>query len=149
MMTDALLQLSSAQAVTSTAVSTNVIDLLQNRDLAGGDALSAIFTVDATATAAGAATVTFQIISSAAANLSSPTVLVQSAPIPKADLVAGRQPFYIAVAPNASGSVPLGQRYLAVQYTVGTGPLTAGSFSCVLSCDPSTAKLYNAAFIAA
>lgn len=133
MMTDALLQLSSAQAVTASAVSTNTIDLLQSRDLAGGNDLYAVFTVDVAATAAGAATVQFQIITSAAAALTSPTILVQTDAIGKAELTAGRRPIYIEIPASILAAQPIGQRYLGVQYTVGTGPLTAGSFSASIT----------------
>lgn len=149
MMLDAQLQLSSAQAVTASAVSTNTIDLSQNRDLASGDTLVALFTVDSTVTAAGAATVNFQIVSSASGNLSSPTILAQSGPIPKADLTAGRAPFSVGLAQNASLAISLGQRYIGVQYTVGTGPLTAGSFTCCLTTDTNIPKIYPSGYTVA
>jgi hypothetical protein len=133
MLTDALLQLSSAQAVTASAVSTNTIDLSQNRDLGPGTDLYAVFTVDVAATAAGAATVNFQIISSAAANLSSPTILVQTDAIAKTELTLGRRPIYLEIPASILAAQPIGQRYLGVQYTVATGPLTAGSFSCAIT----------------
>ena len=65
MITDAFLSLSSAQAVTASAVSTNAIDTsLIGRDIGDGKDLYAHFTVDVSAVAAGAATVQFQIITS-------------------------------------------------------------------------------------
>ena len=133
MLLDALLQLSNAQAVTTTAVSTNTIDLSQNRDLGPGENLHAIISVDTTATAAGAATVTFQIISSASAALTSPTVLSQTDAIPIANLTAGRKPIVIDLSPAVLNAQPIGQRYLGLQYTIGTGPLTAGAFTAYLS----------------
>lgn len=133
MMLDALLQLSAAQAVTVTAFSTNTIDLGVARDLGPGDQLYVTFGVDTTATAAGAATVTFQIVTSANANLSSPTILVQSDAIPIAQLTAGRKPFALAITPQILTSLPNGQRYLGVQYTIGTGPLTGGSFTATVT----------------
>jgi hypothetical protein len=133
MMLDALLQLSSAQAVTASAVSTNTIDLSQARDVGTGSDLYAVFAVDTTATAAGAATVTFQVISSASSNLSSPTILGSTDAIPKADLVAGRAPISLCISPSALTAAPLGQRYLGVQYTVATGPLTAGAFTAYIT----------------
>lgn len=150
MMTDALLQLSSAQAVTVSAVSTNTIDLSQNRDIGAGKDLYAIFGVDVAALAAGAATVTFQVISSAAANLGSPTVLVQTDAIGKAELTAGRKPICLCIPCAHLLAQPIGQRYLGVQYTVGTGPLTAGSFSCTLSpADVNVGKNYPSGFTVA
>lgn len=129
MITDAFLQLSSAQAVTASAVSTNTIDLSQARDLGPGEEMHVSISVDTTVTAAGAATVNFQLITSAAANLSSPTIIIQTDAIGKAALTAGaRIDLPIPKQTTAQGTA-LGQRYLGVQYTVGTGPLTAGAFT--------------------
>ena len=150
MMTDALLQLSSAQAVTATAVSTNTIDLGAARDLGQGRDLYAVFGVDEAATAAGAATVNFQIISSASANLSSPTILAQTDAIPKTDLTLGRKPIALCVPSAILLAQPIGQRYLGVQYTVATGPLTAGKFTChIADCDPGVGKNYPSGFTVA
>lgn len=132
MITDALLLLSSAQAVTSSAVSTNTIDLGVARDIGSGEPLYAVFTVDTAATAAGAATVNFQVISSAAANLGTPTILVQTDAIGKAELTAGRRAIVLEIPPSVLAAQPIGQRYLGVQYTVATGPLTAGAFTAQL-----------------
>ena len=134
MMTDALLQLSAAQVVTASAVSTNTIDLSVARDMgAGCSCLYVVFTVDETATAAGAATVNLQLISSAAAALTAPTVLVQSDALAKTEFVAGRRPIYFKVPASVLLALPLGQRYLGVQYTVAVGPLTAGKFSAAIT----------------
>lgn len=130
MWTDALTQLSSAQAVTSSAVSTNTIDLGASADIGSGSDLYVHFTVDQTALAAGAATVTFQLISSASANLSSPTVLAQSDAIGKAELTAGRRPITLPVPSTVKASAG---RYLGAQYVVGTGPVTQGAFSATIS----------------
>lgn len=135
-MVDDFLKPSLAQAVTSSAVSTNTIDLGVARDLGSGEELNFSFTVDVAATAAGAATVTFQVISSAAAALTSPTILTQTDAIGKAELTAGRKPIVVPIARAALISAQaLGQRYLGAQYTVATGPLTAGSFTCYLVID--------------
>lgn len=126
MITDAILKVSTAQAVTASAVSTNTIDGGAAGYANFGD-LQMLFMVDTTAAAAGAATVTFQIIGSAAANLSSPVVLAQSDAIPKAELVAGR---HIAVAfPGRWNGLTAAPRYIGANYLVATGPLTAGAFS--------------------
>lgn len=147
MLVDALLQLSAAQAVTASAVSTNTIDLGTARDLAPGKPLYLVFGVDTTATAAGAATVTFQAISSAAANLGSPTVLAQTDAIGKAELTAGRKLIAVPIAPPVLAAQPKGQQYLGAQYTVATGPLTAGAFTCYLTDTlPPGAQLYASGF---
>lgn len=122
---DGLLQVSTAQAVTATAVSTDKIDLLQARDIGEGKELFMHFNVDTTATSGGSAVVTFEVISSAAADLSSPTVIGSSAGIPVASLVAGYRNV-VKINP-VLGS--LGQRYLGARYTVATANLTAGAFT--------------------
>lgn len=129
MITDALLQLSAAQAVTASAVSTNTVDLGTARDIGTGESLEVDITVDTTVTAAGAATVNFQVISSASAALTSPNVIAQTDAIGKAELTAGRKPIRIQISPAVLNALPVGQRYIGVQYTVGTGPLTAGAFT--------------------
>lgn len=123
---------SQAQAVTATAVSTDTIDLSQVRDIGPGEDLRFMFNVDTTVTAAGAGTVNFQVITSAAANLSSPTVLAQTDAIGKAELVAGRRPIEVVIPRSLLAAQPIGQRYIGVQYTVGTGPLTAGAFTAYI-----------------
>ena len=142
MITDANLQLSSAQAVTGTAVSTNTIDLSVARDIGEGEDLLANFSVPTTCTAAGAATVTLQVIASAAANLSSPVVVGSSDAIPVASLVAG----YRASVPVGPQIKSLGLRYLGVNYVVATGPLTAGAFTCDLNTAVNDVKNYASGF---
>jgi hypothetical protein len=147
MLLDALLLLSAAQAVTASAVSTNTVDLKAARDIAPGSDVYAVFDVDQTVTAAGAATVAFEIISSAAADLSSPTVLVSTAPIGKAELTQGRRPIALEITDTILASQPIGQRYLGVRYTVATGPLTAGQFTCYFADEkPSVGKNYPSGF---
>lgn len=150
MITDALLNLSVAQAVTASAVSTNTIDLGVARDIGQGTDLYVVFGVDVAATAAGAATVNFQIITSANANLSSPNILTQTDAIPKTDLTLNRKPIAICVPSAILNALPIGQRYFGVQYTVGTGPLTAGSFTCYITLeDPGVGKNYSSGFTVA
>lgn len=132
-MVDDFLKLSAAQTVTASAVSTNTVDLGTSRDLGPGERLMVQFTVDQTVTAAGAGTVTFQVISSAAAALTSPTILAQTDAIGKAELTAGRKPIVVTIDRAALISAQaLGQRYIGVQYTIGTGPLTAGQFTAYI-----------------
>lgn len=149
MLTDALTLLSSAQVVTTTAVSTNTIPMSQVRDLGPGHQLYAVFTVDATVTAAGAATVNFQVITSASAALTSPTIIAQTDAIGKAELTQGRRPIVVALNPSVLAAQPNGQLYLGVQYTVGTGPLTAGSFTCNIVDGPEVIKHYPAGYYVA
>jgi hypothetical protein len=127
--------LSEAQAVTASAVSTNTIDLSLARDIAAGEDLSIFVAVDEAATASGSATVDFQVISSAAANLGSPTVLSATGPIGKAELTLGRKLIELKVPRAVLLAQPVGQRYLGIQYVVATGPLTAGKFTAGIVVD--------------
>lgn len=129
MYTDALLQLSSAQAVTTSDVSDNTVDLGVAKNVGAGEQIYVRVTVDEAATADGAATVNFQVIQSAAANLGSATVIGQTGAIPKANLAINKS-FDIPI-PRSFVNMP-GQRYLGLNYEVGTGPLTAGKFSATI-----------------
>lgn len=125
MITDNLLLLSDAQAVTASAASTNTVDLGTARDIGEGEELYVHFKVDTTFTAAGAATMTMNIITSASADLSTPTILASTAAIAVATLVAGYRTA-IEIPPQIKS---LGQRYIGVSYTIATGPMTAGAIS--------------------
>lgn len=131
------LVLSDAQAVTATAISANVIDLGDSKDLAVGERLYLVIKCDETATAAGAATVVFSLISDSVVGLaSSPTTHFATAAIGKADLTLN--------AVVAKVALPLGvyERYLGLSYTVATGPLTAGKFSAFIVKDLDQYKAY-------
>lgn len=125
MILDALLTVSSAQTVTTDAVSTNTVDLGTARDIGEGTPLYAYVNVDTAVTSdTGGSTVTFNVIGSASADLSSPVVLGSSGPIVKTALTAGAK---VAVRVNPSiGSKAY--RYLGVQYDV-SATLTAGAFT--------------------
>lgn len=121
---DAQNSFSRDQAVTSSAASTDVIDLGSARSIAvAGKPLDIMVTVTEAATASGAATVTFALEESS--DNSTYTALISTAAIGKATLALGYQ---------LSLRIPASQtkRYLRVYYTVATGPLTAGKFSAGL-----------------
>jgi hypothetical protein len=110
------------QALTTSAASTDYIDLGAARDIGNGQALEILVLCTEAVTAAGAATVTVALQSDDNPSFSSPANLVLSDAIPKASLVAGTQVLRV--------SVPYGtERYLRLFFTVGTGPLTAGKFT--------------------
>lgn len=113
--------LSDEQAVTTTAFDQFWYDTTaDNRDIGHiGQWLE--FTVDEAATAAGAATVVFEIGDATDDAGSGFVALATSAAIGKAALTLGAKPF--------EGQVNNTQRYIGVRYTVATGPLTAGKFS--------------------
>lgn len=130
MILDKLLMFSEKQAVTTTATSTDVIDLGPidgtRRDIGVGYPLEFWTTVNTTATAAGAATVNVQLQTSP--DNSTWTTIASSGDLALSALVAGKR--------IVSQKVPSGvQKYLRVNYTVGTGPLTAGAFTSGINLD--------------
>lgn len=130
MILDKLLMFSEAQAVTASAASTDVIDLGpidgNRRDIGVGYPLELFVNVNTTATAAGAATVNVQLQTSP--DNSTWTTLTSSGDLALSALTAGKRVY--------STKVPAGvQRYLRVNYNVGTGPLTAGAFTAGINLD--------------
>lgn len=120
MFIDKALQVSNEQAITVSAASTDSIDFGQpNPNVGLDDRSNMVITVDESAAAAGAATVTFSVQDSAD-NATFADVAVTAA-IGKANLAAGQQ----VVIPMPTKL----RRYCRVYYTIGTGPLTAGKFS--------------------
>lgn len=128
---------SDKQAVTSTALSTNVLDLKAagipfgakaklNADMGKGTPIELHVGVAEDVTASGSATVTITLEVSDNEDMSSSDVILTTAAIAKADLVKG---WKLPV-----NKIPLGatKQYMAVRYTVGTGPLTAGKFNAFL-----------------
>ncbi len=119
MFIDALLLVSDSQAVTADAVSTNTIDLgnptVKNR-IGSGEPMAFLITVEVSADGTtGDETYAFEVISSAAANLSSPTVLNRRA------CTAG-QHTQLTAGTRLVLPVPPGfpqQRYIGVNYDVG------------------------------
>ena len=120
MITDKLLRVSEGQALTTTAVSTDTIDLSIARDIGEGEALYMNFAVITALT--GGTSVKFEVISSAAANLGTPTVIGSSDAIVTADLVAGKN-VAVRINPQVASN---GQRYLGARYTI-SGTYSAGT----------------------
>lgn len=123
------LEFSDAQAVTSTAASTNVIDLTVTAPNIGrGNNLLVQVATNEAATASGSATVTFALQDSA--DNSTFADIFTTGAIGKATLVAGYIVFTIAIPPTV-------RRYLRINYTVATGPLTAGKFDAFITTVPN------------
>lgn len=122
---DRFLQVSNAQVITTTAVSTDVIDAgatknpAIGRDLGGGTQLFLEVTVAATFTAGGAGTLTIALQDSAD-NSSFADVLTTPA-LALASLVVGGR-FYIPLPARM-------RRYIRANYTVGTGPMLTGTLN--------------------
>ena len=119
MITDSLLRVSEDQAVTSTAYSTNTIDLSVARDVGEGTALYLNFAL--TEAFANGTNLTFEVVTSANANLSSHDVIGSSATIATAALTLGKN-IVVRINPDIAGK---GKRYLGARYVV-TGTMNAG-----------------------
>lgn len=135
-------EFSDSQAVTATAISTNVMDLNpafnynSGVDIGTGEDIYLVLQCDTAATAAGAATVVVTLESSAAAGLTSSTVHFTSPTYALTDMTAGKT---LAMVKLPSGTY---LRYLGVRFTVATGPLTAGAFSAFLTKDIEAWRAY-------
>ena len=128
MYVDAKLLLSDEQAISATAVSTKSIDLgVAGRDIGAGEPLYAVVVVDVPFTAAGAATMTISLITDDDSALGSPTTILSTPAIDKAALTAGRVPIVIPIPPN------IADQYLGLNYTVATGPMTAGKVTAFVA----------------
>lgn len=126
---------SDDQAVTATAISTNVIDLgvagtpygavaALNNDKGKGTKVPVLIQVTEDFATLTSLTVTLEV--SAAAGLTSPKVLATET-ILVADLVAGKQTF-MQCLPNGADL-----RYLGVRYTVNGSNATAGAITAGIS----------------
>ena len=122
---------SDDQAVTATAISTNVIDLgapgtpygaaaALNQDIGKGTPIPILVQVTTAFATLTSLTITVEV--SAAAGLTSPVVLATQT-ITAANLIAGKQMF-VQVLPNGAD-----MRYLGVRYTVNGSNATAGNIT--------------------
>jgi hypothetical protein len=139
---DAQTTFSDAQAVTSTAISTNVIDLGATptlRDLGAGEPVYLVVLTDAAATDSGSdATLTVTLESDSTENLAtSATVHLSTGALAFAAFSPDKAVLY-------AGPIPTGsyERYLGVRFTVASGPLTGGAFNAFLTRDISAWRAY-------
>lgn len=119
MITDKLLRVSEDQALTTTAVSADTIDLSVARDIGEGEELYMNFAVTTALT--GGTSVKFEVVQSASADLSSPTVIGSTDAVAAASLVAGYNTA-VRINPQIGGK---GQRYIGARYTI-VGTFSAG-----------------------
>lgn len=131
MILDKFNEFSDAQAVTATALSTNVIDLGTAKTIENKPFYLVIKCVES-ATAVGLATVTFTFETDDAEAIDSSTTLWSSAAIAIAALTAGTEVIRLPI----NGMIL--QQYLGVRYTVATGPLLTGKFDAFLTFDGDT-----------
>ena len=125
MITDKLLRVSEDQgAITSTAFSTDTIDLSVARDVGEGTPLYMNFAVTTAFTGGGS--VKFEVVTSANAILSSPTGIGSSDAITAGSTLTLGKNVVVRINPDMGG---LGKRYLGARYTisgtVGAGKVTA------------------------
>lgn len=151
MILDKELEFSDGQAVTSTAISTNVIDLGATdntlRDIGTGqDVYLVVQTRTAATDTSSDATLTVTLESDSTANLAtSATVHFSTGALAFAAFSVAGTAIAVVRLPNA-----LYRRYLGVRYTVASGPLTAGQFDAFLTKDIQAFRPYlNNAPIAA
>lgn len=135
MFVDSQCEFSNAQAVTSTAISTNVIDLGDDNTLQDIGAGQPLYLVVLTQTAAtdvsSDATLAVTLESDSTANLATSATVHYTT----GTLAFGA--FSPAGTVLAAVRLPSGsyERYLGVRYTVASGPLTAGNFDAFLTTD--------------
>jgi hypothetical protein len=125
---DKLTELSDSQAVTTTALSTNIADFGDPNigDRGASDHMELVVQVDTAATASGAATVVIELWTHTTAVVTSGTMLARTNAIGKAALTVGAQPWRI--------QLPRGcKQFVGLNFTVATGPLTAGAFSAFIT----------------
>lgn len=113
---------SDDQAITVTAASTNVIDLGVDRDIGKGVPVPILIQATEAFTAAGAATLQVDLETDDNEAFSSASTIWTSGAIGKATLVAGYK-FAINYVPREN------ERYLRLNFTVTTGPMTAGKIT--------------------
>lgn len=148
MILDKFLEFSDAQAVTATAISTNVVDTypLGNgvgtntvRDIGTGENIHLVVITASPVTDVGSdATLAVTLESDSTENLAtSPTVHFSTGAI----AFAG---FSVAGTVLANVKLPAGsyERYLGVRYTVANGPLTGGTFDAFLVKDAQAVRNY-------
>lgn len=132
---------SDEQALTATAASENVIDLGDARDMGNGEPIELLVVVNETFdSAADGATLTIAVQTDDVEGFGSPTTVQESVTIAEADLAAGEQVFKVKLASADY------QRYLRLNYTVGTEDFTAGSLTAGLILDRQNYKTYPSGF---
>lgn len=133
---DAFLRFSNAQAVTATAVSTDILDLVNERDIGIGAAELTVAVYTTTALTSGGSTTLVVALQTAPDSSGSPgtyITIAQSQSIAIADIAAvGSKVCEIRIpATLPQTSANLG-RFLRLNYTVAVSDFTAGAFTAYI-----------------
>jgi hypothetical protein len=126
MITDAYLQFSDAQAVTSAAGSTNTIDLGAQRNIGVGENLYVMVSVDVAMTDASSNSTLSVDLEGDSTESFTPDGTQPLFIIPALSAVGSK--FYARVIPDFAGQY----RYIRLKYTPNNGDLTTGSFTASL-----------------
>jgi hypothetical protein len=138
MITDINLRVSTAQALTTTAVSTDKVDLTQARDIGEGENLYMNFAVPTALT--GGTSVNFEaVVADDAALTTNVTVVGASGAIAAASLVAG----YNTAVHLQPQIASLGRRYFGARYTI-VGTFGAGTVTTDVVHDIQDGKKFYA-----
>lgn len=140
MILDGLLQFSSAQAITATAASTNVLDMLNARDMGAADPMIQVaVTVGTAFTTANGGTLVVQVQGSA--DNAAWTTYAESRAYAAADLAAGNRLLPIELPGKASAdALP---RYYRLNYVVANA-FTGGTINANLVLDRQQDYAYPA-----
>lgn len=143
MFVDAQLEFSDSQAITASAASTNIIDFNPAFDYntvidaGAGEPTFLVVTPSVTFAAAGEATLAIELRAYAKEDKSdTPTVIFSTPAKALGSLVAGK-PVVVVALPSANY-----KRFLSLQYTVATGPFTAGALDAFITKDAQTWRSY-------
>jgi len=152
MIFDRTLLLSNKQAITATAVSTNVIDLLAagkpyrsaktlNRNLGIGSCIPFLIQVTQDFAAAGAGTLTVTLECDDNVGFASARTIWSSGAIALADLKAGQNLGLVNYIPKGVNDKGITEQYFRLNYTVATGPFTAGAIMAGVVADVQISPL--------
>ena len=146
MILDALLTFDPAGTpITAGGPSTNVLDLLNPRDMGIGTepALMLLVLGNAAFAAAGAATLNIQLQGSA--DNVTWTTYSESSPLTLAQLTSMSQKLWTGALPHRAPAAPL-PRYYRLNYVVASGPFTAGALQAYLTTNVDAAPAYPSGF---
>lgn len=140
-------EFASAVAIPASAGTVAVGDVIDLQGLGGGTVIGkqrdagngedVVWYVSINAPGAGGTSVQFQLVSSAASDLSSPNIHAQSAVVPLASLTAGKVILQITLPLED----PTYLRYLGIR-AVTVGAFSGGTFSSGLKLDATAWKAY-------